>query len=264
MKAEETSIAELTESQKFDQIRILARILEGYIANEEEFRKLLPSSRERIAEMCFAPVAAGHFYALDFKTHSVMMFFLAGLTDHLKDLAKNPASIEEFVNEQSRDIPEWINQEDTEMRLALFFACFYTLCRTIKAIQQVGQSINELLEAGLDDVAMLQLAVKLDPLAMSSPHISALLTYEELKGSSKLRRKLSTALRKPYKRPVVTHAKLRYITRALHDERLLESMSEEARYHFLCEELNLYPNAGKDPFGSLNRMLRRWENRFRT
>ena len=250
---------------KLKQIRLLVKLLDSLISDEKELRKLAPKNMKQVYRLSGSPLSAGHFYELTLAEHTVLFFYLAGLTDHLSKVTANPELIEKAIEEDGVEAPEWMDLENNESRLGLFFAALYTLNRSINAIKSVGMSINQLLEKGfLSDRSNLKLAVKLDPVAITSPTISSMLMISDLMGKKDLRSELSSALKKPYKRRKFAHPRLQYVVRALHDDGVLQDMSEEERYEFLCDELGLYPATGNDPFQGLNRLIRRWENKFRT
>lgn len=254
-----------TKGKKLDQIRLLVRLLDSLIADEKELRKLAPKNINQFQKMSCSPISAGHFYELTLIEHTLIFFYLAGLTDFLKKVTTNPEMIEQAIEDEQVEPPEWMNLDDYDARFGTFFAALYTLNKSINAIKSVGKPINQLLEEGfIKDRSLLKLAVKLDPVAITSPTISASLMLSDLMGKRDARTDMSSALKKPYKRRIVSHPRLQYVVRAMHDDGLLSDMSEEERYEFFCEDLGLYPATGEDPFQSLNRLIRRWEKKFRT
>ena len=48
----------------------------------------------------------------------------------------------------------------------------------------------------------------------------------------------------------------------MYEDDMLKKLSEEDRYEFFCVELELYPHKRKDPAGSLNRWIRRWQEAY--
>jgi len=50
----------------------------------------------------------------------------------------------------------------------------------------------------------------------------------------------------------------------LKGEGILDQLGFEERYQLFCVELEVYPNDGKDPAGSLNTFIDRWKKSLST
>ncbi len=257
---------ELDTDKKFEQIRQVAKFLNVPGTIEKGMQKLAREEKDLFRQLSHTPISAGHFYELDIIELSHFTIFLGGLAMHLNNEIELPENVIEDLRDHKDEFPDWIDLEDVDNLKANLLAAYYTLNRSLHAINTVGKPINQLLEEGIsrNDRGPLKQAVKFDPVAISSPQISSMLMLSELQSNKNLKRDLYNALKSPRKPESVPYAKLRYIVWALHREGLLEGMSEKERYQFLHEELGLYKSKDEDHFDSLNRMIRRWETEFRT
>jgi hypothetical protein len=255
-------------NKKLEQIRNLAGLLSHPESIEQHIRKIAWEEKSLFRKLCLTPISAGHFYELDIIEHSHFVIFLSALVSASTQGTELPDEMKEFLDEEKDNFPDWLDIDSDENLQANLFGGFYTLNKSIKAINAVGKSINQLLDEGSskNDRSRLKMAVKLDPVAITSPQVSSMLMLAETLNKKDFRNDLHNALKKPYLKGFVAFAKLRFIVWALRKEGLLQDMSEIERYQFLHNELNLYKDNedGEDHQDSLNRMIRRWEAEYRT
>jgi hypothetical protein len=97
----------LKKSEKIDQIRLLVKLLDSLIADEKELRKLAPKNHIEFQRMSCSPMSAGHFYEFTLIEHTLLFFYLAGLTDFLKKVSSDPHLIEQAIEDEKVEPPEW-------------------------------------------------------------------------------------------------------------------------------------------------------------
>jgi len=251
-------------NRKIQQVRQLVPVLKELAYDELAFQSLTRDEDRRLHLLTQSPLSAGYFYGLSLLEHVALLFELAEKTDVVSELELETGNLIDFVATHAEQPPDWMfgeTDELVEIRKAAFFVSVYTLNKNIYAIKSVGLTIGQLLKQGIEenDQHSLNLAIKLDPAAITSPKFSSLLMYQELRGKVSLRRRLANALKKPYTRKQAAYGYRRYAVYTLKEEGVYKSMSDEERYELLVTQLGLYPDTGNDPFGSFCRMLRRWE-----
>lgn len=256
----------LEKVKKLNQIAQMVVLFDSLPVIEKMLQESAQEDTELLQKLCCPPRSAIHFYELKFIDHSIFTSILGVCVNDLMDETKHSEAIKKSLKEEDVQLPEWLSLGDDENLPAVMFAGYYTLCRSIRAVHAIGKSINQLLEEGSakNDISLLKLAVKFDPMTISSPQILSKLMADEVIGKKDMRQELYNALKNPHKIEHVAHAELRYVVWALHEEGLLQEMSEEERYQFLCERLGLYPGKSDDRFDSLQRLIRRWQEDFRT
>jgi len=261
----------LDKNKKLEEIRSFAGLLNQPATIEKEIQKMARGKNGLLRQIFRSPISAGHFYEYDIFDHSFLVTLLAGLVMHQGNVIELPEEALNELDDIKDELPEWIDLEDEGNLRANLFGGYYTLNKSIHAINATGKSINQLLEEGItrNDRGPLKQAVKIDPVAIDSPQISTMLMLSDVLGKKDLRNDLHNALKKPRIQANIPYGKLRFIVWALQEEGLLKDMSEIERYQFLHKDLNLYKNNEdvedvEDYQDSLNRMIRRWEVDFRT
>ena len=256
----------LDKVKKLNQIAQMVVLFDSLPVIEKMLQEAAKEDTEFLEKLCCPPRSAVHFYELNFIDHSIITTILGVCVNDLMDETTHSKAIKQAIKEEDIELPEWLNLDDDENLPAIMFGGYYTLCRSIKAVHAVGRPISQLLEEGSanKDISLLKLAVKFDPMTISSPQILSRLMADEVIGKKDTRQVLYNALKNPHKIEYVAHAELRYVVWALHEEGLLQEMSEEERYQFLCERLGFYPGKSEERFDSLHRLIRRWQEDFRT
>lgn len=263
----------LNKVKKLNQIAQMKILLDSLPAIEKELQGSAQQDQELLRKLSSPPIGAVRFYELSIINHSFFTTILGICVNDLMDKTALADPIKQSLKEEDVQLPAWLDLDDKENLPATMFAGHYTLCKSIRAIKTIGRSIDQLLSEGAakNDISLLKLAVKFDPVTISSPQIVSRLLQEEILGKSVmgknanlLRKEVYNALKNPSKYEKVEHPELRYIVWALHEEGLLQEMSEEERYQFLCERLGFYPSRSFERFDSFNRLIRRWQEEFRT
>jgi len=184
--------AELDTDKKLEQIRQVAKLLNVPGTIEKGMQKLARDEKDLFRQLSHTPLSAGHFYELDIIELSQFTTFLGGLAMHLNNEIELPQNVIEDLRDHKDEFPDWIDLEDVDNLKANLLAAYYTLNRSLHAINTVGKPINQLLEEGIsrNDRGPLKQAVKFDPVAISSPQISSMLMLSEMQGNKNLKRGL--------------------------------------------------------------------------
>lgn len=265
--------AGLNKVKKLNQIAQMKILLDSLPALEKQLQDSAQQDQELLEKLSSPPIRAVRFYEHDIIEHSFFTTLLGICVNDLMDKTALADPIKQSLIEEDVQLPVWLDLDDKENLPAVMFVGHYTLCRSIRAIKAIGRSIDQLLREGAakNDISLLKLAVKFDPVTISSPHIVSILMQEEIVGKSVmgknanlLRKEIFNALKNPHKYEKVEHPVLRYIVWVLHEEGLLQEMSDQEQYQFLCEQLGLYPSKSFERPDSFKRLIRRWKEDFRT
>lgn len=255
----------LTTEQYLDAIRQLVQLLRLGEADESEFRELAPTSAERIADFFHPTVAPGLFYELSLLEHVCAFLRLAGLEPHMQEILDSGRLFEAKLTDMEVEPPEWLLAEGGEAQSSLMFSALYTFLKSASAIKATSYSINYFIEKGHDgDRGALKQAVRLDTCAITAPTVAAEIMKSDVLDKGKFRKDLQSALRYPHRVDKVNHGILRFVLRTMHEDGMLDQLSEKDRYEFFCVELGLYPDKSDEAFDSLNRFIRGCVSSFRT
>lgn len=263
----------LNKVKKLNQIAQMKVLLDSLPALEKQLHDSAKQDQELLEKLSSPPIGAVRFYELNIIDHSFFTTILGICVNDLMDETALADPIKQSLKTEDVQLPLWLDLDDTENLPAIMFAGHYTLCRSIRAIKAIGRSIDQLLSEGAakNNISLLKLAVKFDPITISSPHIVSILIQEEIVGKSVmgknanlLRKEIFNALKNPHKYEKVEHPVLRYIVWVLHEEGLLREMSEKEQFQFLCKQLGLYPSKSFEREDSVKRLIRRWKEEFRT
>ena len=226
----------------------------------KDVQQLVREEKDIFNQIRRNPIVVGEFYEIGIVEHSQMVTFLGLLLAHRHDTLDVPQDKLEEFKELEAEFTKFLEEEDEKKLVSNLFAGYYTLYRSILAINTCGKPINQLLDEGLmnNDSMPLKQAVKFDPIAIASPQLSSMLMMAELQGKKKLRTELHNALKNPHSIERVPYPKLHHLVWALKEDGLYHDMSEIERYEFLHEKLGLYKVKAEDHFDSFSRLLRTW------
>jgi hypothetical protein len=190
---------------------------------------------------------------------------LLGVSGHLIEKLKSSEFLTLGEEDLDLDPPEWLSTEEGKGRASAVFVALYTLRKSAQTIEATGQSINDLIALGRKgDRTALKLAIRHDPLALTCPTVAAEILKSELTDNGKFAIEIRNALRSPRDFNKVKHGLLRYVIRLAHEDGILEQMSEDIRYEFFCQKLNLYPDRNFEAKDSFNRFVREQVKTFRS
>jgi len=255
----------LNKQQYLDAIRVILKLLRVGEGDEEQLREAAPGNQEIMASFFDPTIPAGCFYEDPFFDHVQAFLGLADLSEHMQEIIDKGELFTTDFTAQEVGTPHWFDTEEGKTRKSMMFAALYTLIKSINAIKATSWPINHFIAEGRKgDRSALQLAVKLDTVAITSPTVAAEIMKSDFVDKGKFRRQLNNALRYPYKIERVQHGLLRFVLRTMHDDRVLNQLDDEECFQFFCVELSIYPNKNDESFDSLNRFIRGCVSNFRT
>jgi hypothetical protein len=214
----------------------------------------------------FVPsLPGGWFYEHTLNEHIDLYLHFAGLSEHFKELIESGKFFKSALQAKPVEPPDWINEEDSEERMAVMLTALYTMQMSFKAIQMTSWPINHFIAMGRKgDRSALKTAIRLDALAISSPTVAAEIMKSDMLDGGKFRKDLKSALRSPRRVGNEKYGLLKFLLRLMHDDGRLEHLSEEDRYQFFCKDLKLYPDRNFETPESLNHLIRGYVSSFRT
>lgn len=255
----------LTDTQYLEQIAALVSLLTNLKIEKDELEDL---SRKNVdnAQVFFKPsLPGGWFYEHSFLEHIGFFLSTAGLIDHIDELIHSGKFFSTELHASEIEPPDWLSPKDNSGRTTFLFVGLHTLHKSIEAIEAIAKPINQLIAEGRQgDRSALKLAIKLDPLAITSPTVAAELLQSDVMDKGRFRKDLLAALRSPHKIQRVNHGVLRFVLKTMHDDGRLEKLSEADRYEFFCKRLAIYPDRNFEASDSLNRFIRSCVKSFRT
>jgi hypothetical protein len=255
----------LSKQQYLDAIREILKLHEISKEDESQLRELMPGKQEVMDSFFDPTIPAGCFYELPFFDHVSVFLSLAGLSEHLQEIISKGELFTTDLTAQEIEMPQWFDTDEGKPRQSMMFAALYTLTKSINAIKATSWPINHFIAEGRKgDRSSLQLAVKLDTAAITSPTVAAEIMKSDFIDKGKFRRLLNNALRYPHKIELVQHGLLRFVLRTMHDDGMLHQLNDDEKFQFFCVELGLYPNQNDESFDSLHRFIRRCVSSFRT
>ena len=137
--------------------------------------------------------------------------------------------------------------------------------KMLDAIFTYGQDMPSLIRAAINgnDEALCK-AVSIDRAVQEIPEIAARIRKAEAANQVDFLNDFHQVMQGPSGHIKLDHPLLRYFLWTLKGEGILDQLGFEERYQLFCVELEVYPNDGKDPAGSLNTFIDRWKKSLST
>lgn len=128
-----------------------------------------------------------------------------------------------------------------------------------------GQPMPNLIEAAINgnDEALFK-AISIDRAVQEIPEISARIRKAEAANQVEFIENYRKAIKGPSGHIKLDHPLLRYFLWVTKESGLLAKLGFEERYQLFCVDLSVYPSDGKDPAGSLDTFIDRWEKSLST
>lgn len=128
-----------------------------------------------------------------------------------------------------------------------------------------GQPMPSLINAAINgnDEALFK-AVSIDRSVQEIPEISARIRKAEAANQVEFLENYRKAIKGPSGHIKLDHPLLRYFLWVTKESGLLAQLGFEERYQLFCVDLSVYPSDGKDPAGSLDAFIDRWEKSLST
>ena len=227
--------------------------LEKLKLEHEELINLVESNPEKLSSQ-LAPIPAWFSY-FDHPLISFLYVFLQTLDiiETFEKLAGSEDPNTMIIQSMLAGIespldPNTLSLEKKSKILSMLSA----LESNIDSYMQYGLSLNALLEKSSEDDAHLFKAIRIDRTVISCTSIAVRITEAEMRGDSEFFKKLSKALTqtKPQRSSEELDF-LRFFLAAFEESGTFASMSHEDLYSLLVEDLQLYPDTGKDPMSGM-------------
>lgn len=243
-------------------LKSLRKLLPQLRRNPAEFQEMMRAKREKIEPELPANFGWAWLYELPHNELNILGLRTVGLYETFYqaiEQGKNPYEILlEKVSDET-DEPEWKGGH-----LGLFcksdLLCIeYAFLCQIRAVSHHGHYMNDLIRRGsLGDKEAFFHAISIDHTAITCPGMAAQLAKAELFHDKKFIQRYISALKKPPHARLEMHQDLRFMLKALHENKLLPKLNLSEVDRLFVQELKLYTEKGEDPARSLQRFIQRW------
>lgn len=222
--------------------------------------KLNEEGYERVCQSIRATGGWGHLYGLPVSEVLFLAFSVFGLLDEVKAWPTSPdphGAVLQFISHY--EPPDIAVDELDELELGLFLNLIFVMRGNLDALFQYGVMLNRLVAEVTegDDDALFK-AVRIDALSMVSGPIASRIAIAHLSGDRGFFDTLSKAIThtKPI-RPKPELDDMRLVLTLLEEAKGLDTFSDDDLYHLLVENMELYPESGKDPLAGLKAHIRK-------
>ena len=246
----------LTRKQVRDVYSILYRAQQEK-SSLDEFFKNEPSAK--IVRILDATTPWAYFYELPFL--HVLSLFLLSITSkaQLKRITKTDDPVQAFIDWANSDIraPRGFNKWTIEEG-ALFLSFTMAIAFNQKSLSMFGCYLNDLVgKARKDDDALFD-AILVDRSVLASFTAGKRITRAMLENDGEFFDHLMKAIKgtRP-KRPEKEYDDLRYMAGVLDESIGLKNISRKKVYDVLVEDLQLYPDTGKDSMKGFEKFIER-------
>lgn len=258
----------MTEKAKYDLDELIK--VRGMLNMMLMFRELIPAAMEqspRVQEQLAKP---GFSWANDYLTPPQDLlrekFSLMGkesIVDGIKalpDEAQRSALLSQLPDPNNIELPQVDMSKAPE-----FLAWAQMSMKSLDAIFTYGQPMPNLIRAAINgnDEALFK-AISIDRAIQEIPEISARIRKAEAANQVEFIENFQKAIKGPSGHIKLDHPLLRYFLWVTKESGLLAMLGFEDRYQLFCVDLNVYPTDGKDPAGSLDTFIDRWEKSLST
>lgn len=242
------------------ELRLFYAQLHNVLQEKTDFQNLIKTDQEGFAHLQKHLTTWADFYEMPFPNFILFFFNYIGMLDQIKKvlLGKQPVdSIIQWMetNPESDIDPDNISDEEK----GIIFSMFIALTKDIEAILRYSVSMHDLIRQTKenDDKALFQ-AITIDRMVLTCPTAANRIAEAEFSSDKKFFLSLSNAINghKP-RRPKPELDEVRYLLAVLEETKSLAKISHEKLFDVLVNDLQVYSDAGKDPFEGLKKLIQR-------
>lgn len=240
-------------------IQQLRAFYAAYYSTQEQQKEIAKEAalKEEKIQILLASVGAwGAGYEIPYLKILAMFLVVTGLWEELADAARadDPQQAVLDLIESSWE-PEHLTEEEEKQSIGLFLV----VLGNQNSLKMFNQPLSDLVAKAAegDEEAALQ-AVTVDRAAVQAEPIARLICRAQLAGDESFMNRLARAItRTKPRRPREDLDDVRFLLEMLDEAKGLENIAHKALYDVLIDDLEVYPDTGKDAMSGLKKLIQK-------
>ncbi len=221
-----------------------------------DFTNEATKNKARLEELVTKTGSWGIYYEFSYLEILSMFLIASGLADRIKDACTQEDPQQEVIDLIEGDwLPEDLTEEEEALMLGLHFANI----GNISGMKMFSQTVSSMIEqvANGNDEALFK-AVFTDRASVQAEPIARRICKAQILGDEPFMNLLAKAItRTKPGRPKLNYDDLRFMLEVMDDACDLDNITHSRLYDLVVDDLELYPDDGKDPISSLKKLIQK-------
>jgi len=238
-----------------NQLRSLYASYHKLKQEQEELKAEISQKKEELKGLVRRTGAWGQYY--QFSTKQVLALFLvaSGLDAEVIRATDCKDPQQKIIDLTESDWkPKDLSKEEEGVLLGLYFAHI----GNFNSLAMFNRTVSDLVQDSMDDKDALFKAIYVDRSSMQAEPIAQRICHAQLVNDTSFFDRLAKAVtRTKPSRPKPEYDDVRFMLEILNDSLGLTNITHEKLYELVVDDLELYPDNGKDPMSSLKKLIQK-------